>query len=213
VAPAVLRRTVEAALGVSLVAGVVGTGPAYADAPVPLESPSPVLGDVGPFDRPVTASKAARPGHRPAPSASPTSSAVPTAAKPTPPLSAVVSVVPGNGSFLVEVPRPTTSVPVDRPADSPGLRAQRPTADPTLLSGPAAPAAPADAGVAVVQRGDTLWGLAARQLGPHATPADIDAQWRRWYAANRAVIGTDPDVIRPGQRLHAPSAPISRSAR
>ncbi|MCW8100537.1 LysM peptidoglycan-binding domain-containing protein [Streptomyces tauricus] len=42
-----------------------------------------------------------------------------------------------------------------------------------------------------VRSGDTLSGIAAR----HGTT------WQRLYAANRAVIGGDPDVIVPGQRL------------
>jgi len=56
----------------------------------------------------------------------------------------------------------------------------------------------------VVRRGDSLWGIAARQLGADARPAAIAAQWPRWYAANRHVIGADPDVIHPGQRLRPP---------
>ncbi|MBN0047244.1 LysM peptidoglycan-binding domain-containing protein [Streptomyces actuosus] len=42
-----------------------------------------------------------------------------------------------------------------------------------------------------VRKGDTLSGIAAR----HGTT------WQRIYAANKAVIGGDPDLIVPGQRL------------
>ncbi|MGV9645503.1 LysM peptidoglycan-binding domain-containing protein [Streptomyces sp. NPDC003514] len=42
-----------------------------------------------------------------------------------------------------------------------------------------------------VRAGDTLSGIAAR----HGTT------WQRLHAANRAVIGDDPDLIVPGQRL------------
>lgn len=56
----------------------------------------------------------------------------------------------------------------------------------------------------VVRSGDTLWGLAARRLGPGAGNAAIAAAWPEWYAANRDVIGADPDLIRPGQRLQPP---------
>lgn len=59
----------------------------------------------------------------------------------------------------------------------------------------------------VVRAGDTLWDLAARALGPDAEPAQVDRAWRRWYAANRAVIGPDPDLLHPGQRLRAPGRP------
>ncbi|MDQ1044252.1 transglycosylase family protein [Streptomyces sp. V4I2] len=42
-----------------------------------------------------------------------------------------------------------------------------------------------------VRAGDTLSGIAAR----HGTT------WQRLFAANKAVVGGDPDVIVPGQRL------------
>jgi nucleoid-associated protein YgaU len=56
----------------------------------------------------------------------------------------------------------------------------------------------------VVRRGDTLWDIAASHLGPDASPAEVAVEWPRWYAANRATIGPDPGLIRPGQRLRAP---------
>lgn len=56
--------------------------------------------------------------------------------------------------------------------------------------------------------GDTLWGIAAAQLGPAADRAAIQVQWHRIYAANRAVIGTDPDLVHPGQHLRLP-APLA----
>ncbi|NEC50319.1 LysM peptidoglycan-binding domain-containing protein [Actinospica acidiphila] len=49
----------------------------------------------------------------------------------------------------------------------------------------------ASRGDCIVRPGDTLSGIAAR----HGT------DWQRLYAANRDVIGDDPDVIVPGQRL------------
>lgn len=58
----------------------------------------------------------------------------------------------------------------------------------------------------VVRRGDTLWGIAARHLGEHATDQDVAEAWPRWYAANRDVIGPDPDLIHPGQRLVVPTS-------
>ena len=58
----------------------------------------------------------------------------------------------------------------------------------------------------VVRRGECLWDIVARHLGPGASSADIAGEWPRWYAANRARIGSDPDLIRPGIRLHIPQA-------
>jgi LysM domain len=56
----------------------------------------------------------------------------------------------------------------------------------------------------VVHRGDTLWDLAARHLGPGATDAQVATEWPRWHATNRSTIGPDPDLILPGQRLRVP---------
>ena len=59
----------------------------------------------------------------------------------------------------------------------------------------------------VVLRGDTLWSIAARHLGPGATAAEITVEWHRWLSANRDVIGADPDLILPGQELLPPVSP------
>lgn len=56
----------------------------------------------------------------------------------------------------------------------------------------------------VVRPGDCLWRLAASTLPDAATDRQIARTWPRWYAANRAVIGADPDRLVPGQRLVAP---------
>ena len=63
--------------------------------------------------------------------------------------------------------------------------------------GPEAVAAPALTAVEVAP-GDTLWDIAARRLG-------AGASWPAIYALNRDVIGPDPGVITPGQRLVLPS--------
>ncbi|TDW95490.1 LysM domain-containing protein [Kribbella pratensis] len=59
----------------------------------------------------------------------------------------------------------------------------------------------------VVRKGDSLWSIAARELGPRATADAIAARWPDWYATNRQVIGNDPDLILPGQVLRIPPAP------
>lgn len=64
----------------------------------------------------------------------------------------------------------------------------------------------------VVRAGDSLWTLTARQLGPGASAAEIAAAWPALYAANRAVIGPNPGLIHPGQRL-TPLASDARSPR
>ena len=49
----------------------------------------------------------------------------------------------------------------------------------------------------VVQPDDSLWSISAWYYGDGSA-------WPRVYAANRAVIGPDPDLIRPGERLTFP---------
>uniref|UniRef100_UPI0039EEC9B2 LysM peptidoglycan-binding domain-containing protein n=1 Tax=Sinomonas sp. G460-2 TaxID=3393464 RepID=UPI0039EEC9B2 len=64
----------------------------------------------------------------------------------------------------------------------------------------------ASAGEAVeVRPGDTLWSIAARHLGPDATVSDVANAWPRWFESNRAAIGDDPDLIRPGLLLVPPN--------
>lgn len=57
----------------------------------------------------------------------------------------------------------------------------------------------------VVHRGDSLWAIAARHLGPDPSEAEIAEAWPAWYAANRHVVGADPDLLLPGQVLSVPS--------
>lgn len=61
-----------------------------------------------------------------------------------------------------------------------------------------------------VRRGDTLWSIAAHHLGPSATDAEIAHEWPRWYAANLRLIGADPDLIHPGQQLLPPDQKVLR---
>lgn len=60
-------------------------------------------------------------------------------------------------------------------------------------------------GEVVVLRGDSLWSIAARQLPGEATDAEIDRTWHQWYTANAAVLGSDPNLIFPGQILLPPT--------
>lgn len=96
-----------------------------------------------------------------------------------------------------------------------------PPAQPTSAARPApapqaAPSAgprnPAGEGAAITVRpGDCLWQIAAAALastGAAPSTAEIAAAWPRWYAANKSVIGDDPGLIHPGQRL-SPPAPVA----
>jgi hypothetical protein len=56
----------------------------------------------------------------------------------------------------------------------------------------------------VVHPGDSLWSIAERELLPSAPARAVDSRWHAVYAANRRLIGPDPDLIEPGQRLRLP---------
>ncbi|GAB3578660.1 LysM peptidoglycan-binding domain-containing protein [Calidifontibacter terrae] len=58
----------------------------------------------------------------------------------------------------------------------------------------------------VVRRGDTLWSIVARHLGPGADPETIAVAIPTWHATNRAVIGADPNLLLVGQVLSVPAA-------
>lgn len=75
-----------------------------------------------------------------------------------------------------------------------------------LLDRPVTSSAPPASDGVVVAPGDSLWGIAERALGPDPSAASIAASWPRWYDANRAVLGPDPDLIHPGQHLAPPPA-------
>lgn len=55
-----------------------------------------------------------------------------------------------------------------------------------------------------VEPGDTLWSIARVDLPANAPDAAVARRVREIHQANRSVIGTDPDLIRPGQRLRMP---------
>ena len=56
----------------------------------------------------------------------------------------------------------------------------------------------------VVRSGDTLWTIAARHLAPEASDVDVAREWPRWFENNRAVIGSNPNALLPGQILKSP---------
>lgn len=152
-------------------------------------------------------------------------------ASPPDPAASQAQPVGAVGEFAalsaIEIPAPDTTAP-DAPAPppatgvsasgasapAPGWLPDRPAPvsrsdHPGLLGGRLRPTATAIDTV-TVQRGDTLWSIVADHLGPGATDAEIAAEWPRWFEANRAVIGSNPDVILPGQQLRAPIAEVTR---
>lgn len=86
---------------------------------------------------------------------------------------------------------------------------ERPTGGPALAERPVVRAASAPAPTPpashVVREGESLWTIAADHLPARAGSPDVARAVKRWHAANRAVLGDDPDLIHPGQRLRPPT--------
>lgn len=122
---------------------------------------------------------------------------------------AVAVTVVGTDPDAVAVPLPDPGFrSLPDPRWVPAAPAVRPQPDVRVLS--RAPAAPASAPAeVVVRRGDTLWSIVARHLGAGASDAEIAQAWPAWFAANRDVVGDDPDLVLPGQVLRAPQAVTS----
>jgi nucleoid-associated protein YgaU len=131
----------------------------------------------------------------------------------------VAASIVGTAGAASATAAPRTAVVSERaplvagsPLDWPGLTSSSPDgdrhhrgggSDPPHHSPPRDPVTNRSNDV-VVQPGDTLWRIAARELGPGASGAAITEAWHAWYHANHAVIGSNPSIIRPGQRLRAP---------
>ncbi len=194
--PAVATRVAALVLGSTVVTAAMPT--------------TAVADTTGSGARPGVVATAPDPGFAPqpavssaAPSATWTATRQPTQSAPSPAPSATVPAVTADPA----VP----AVAQSTQAPDPGFRPSRPTVRRVVAPTLVAPAGglPAPHGV-VVHRGDTLWAIAARDLGPDATDAEVAAHWPRWYAANRAVIGPDPDLVLPGQVLVRPSQEMTR---
>lgn len=115
-----------------------------------------------------------------------------------------LAVVGAGGAAHAHDPRGDDGARVDRevlaglPPPERVLGALRPPSRP-----PASPGAPDR--VHVVRAGDTLWDIAAADLGGRADDARITSHWHRIYRLNRPAIGADPDLIDPGQQLRMPT--------
>ncbi|MBM3673749.1 MAG: LysM peptidoglycan-binding domain-containing protein [Actinobacteria bacterium] len=182
---ALIRRIVPAPLGFAATALL---------ATLPLLAPRPATandsvrdwlhGTSGSVTMRATSAPPASPGAGPSPPA------------PSPP--APVPPAPGPATVPIELPPPLIVI---APAFVP------PTTPPTHAR-TVAPPAPAER--YVVKRGDCLWSIAAARLGAGAPASAIDTAWRRIYAANRAAIGADPNLILVGAELSVPPLDVSR---
>lgn len=120
------------------------------------------------------------------------------------PVSAVSTVSPMHGASSPSVdghtPRGSERSVVSRSLDGLQLPDRPIDTTPTVSS-----AFTTRTRVIDVERGDTLWSIAARDLGPGASTAAIADAVKRWFGTNRSVIGADPDLIFPHQHLTPPT--------
>jgi hypothetical protein len=174
--PMLVRRMVQAVIGLSVLAGPMSAGSAFATGPSTTTSTSTEL------DRPISTVAPTLTANRAAPGIS---TAPPNLDRPA-------------AAFIPSAPPVATRTAVGRAALVTGT-AHRDAGDPS------------DRGY-VVRRGDTLWDIAARHLGPNASSVDISRAWPKWYDANHATIGPDPSMITPGEVLVPPSSPSASSS-
>jgi hypothetical protein len=157
--------------------------------------------------------------HR-APGAGAATSASPSAVRPTRPASPTRPVSPPQPTSPrgpASPPQPTSprgpasppTAVVTSPPQSPpppSTSPNRPQAPPPARQSatPHLPAVEPRSQTVRVRPGDSLWLIAARRVGPAPAPAKVAAEWPRWYARNRTIIGPDPSLLLPGQQLTAP---------
>lgn len=120
----------------------------------------------------------------------------------------VVTATGGAAAYAATPPqqRPSAS---SLDLDWPVARARSTDTPPHAANRPSASAVgrPAQRSQVVVGTDDTLWSIARGHLPSGATNAQIAAAWPLWYAANRSVVGANPDLLLPGQRLVPPADP------
>lgn len=185
--PLLLRRLIAAAVGAAVLGGA--SAPAFAGSrPAPAAAAS-----ASGLSWPSTSRTSSEPATTP--SSSPTTTSAPApATSTTAPATSAPAARPGTGPRAAEASNPQTpssQTPNSQTSTAPSRTSQVPATGRTTTE-------------VVVRSGDTLWSIAARNLPAGSTRAAVAAAWPRWYAANRAVIGSDPDHLRPGQRLVAP---------
>ncbi|MGY1717114.1 hypothetical protein ACI78R_21830 [Geodermatophilus sp. SYSU D01106] len=113
------------------------------------------------------------------------------------------AVVPAAATASAATPAATTPAVVP---DWPTAPAATPTGTPTTPVPDWPLPAPGDH---VVLRGECLWSIAEADLrertGREPADAEVAEAVGRWWSVNADVIGTDPDLLLPGQVLRPPA--------
>jgi nucleoid-associated protein YgaU len=214
VTPVAVRKALTLVLGASV--GSMALPPAA----VSSAGTGPSARDAG--GRASPAARELSPGYTPTdltPGYAPTSSRTPAPAgrlrsTPGATLPALPDLTVGAGPGYVPTPTPAPpgaeAPPPPSALTGPGYVPTRPApvhdADRSRLLAPTPRPAASAHDLVTVRRGDSLWAIAARHLGPGASDAQVAHEWPRWYAANRDVVGADPDLLVPGLQLRPPSS-------
>ncbi|ACL40400.1 conserved hypothetical protein [Pseudarthrobacter chlorophenolicus A6] len=215
--PAFMRRLVVAAVSLQLVSGAAANAETLAPGPqwAPTQeyasamkaTPESPAASTGPAGRamedatstPATAPGAGHPEQALTPGLTPTSTAREELAHATPetaPITVDASSGAAGHSQLQPRWQPRTTPLVD-----PAMLAPPATREEATTGGDS----DHTTGTVAVLAGDTLWDIVRTQLGSNASDIDVALEWPRWYEANKAVIGQNPDVLLPGQVLQPPS--------
>lgn len=116
----------------------------------------------------------------------------------------VLGAGPASAGARIPPAPPAAAATLDWP--TPPAATAQPALDwnpPPVATSSAVPSTAAE--VVLVQPGDSLWAVAADHLPARATDAQIAQAWPSWWAANRAAVGPNPDLIHPGLRLNPPA--------
>lgn len=108
------------------------------------------------------------------------------------------ALLAGLGIALASAPGSTSA------ASTAAVSTEGPLPVPARVSGAVRAASPEHL---VVRPGDTLWHLAEVQLSTPSSEGDVATLVDRLHRRNHEEIGSDPDLIRPGQRLTVPPLP------
>ncbi|GAA5150380.1 hypothetical protein GCM10023340_27380 [Nocardioides marinquilinus] len=120
---------------------------------------------------------------------------------------AVLTAVPGHATTSGTTPGEPglDGLPYPDRATGAAGRPHRPDrSGSTAAPLPRAEAAPTPVDAVRVRPGDSLWSISTDRLGHDADAAEVAAHTAALHALNRPVVGPDPDVIHPGQRLRLP---------
>lgn len=118
-----------------------------------------------------------------------------------------VAVAGGLAGGLVLSPAGATPGSLER--DRSATSSAAATSAPGSATTPASRQVPVARDRVVVRPGDSLWRIAEAELlrrhGVAPSVAQVAAYWPRIHAANRALVGPDPDLVRPGVPLVLPA--------